>query len=50
MSVVGTWLGTRGSASRTFVDGTCGALCVSTEGGRSANSVIDIVSTEVPLV
>ena len=49
MSVVGAWLGTRDSTSRTFVDRTCGgALCFSTDGGGSANSVVDIVSTEVP--
>lgn len=49
MSVVGPWLGTRGSTSRIFVDGACGgALCVGTDGGGSANSVVDIVSTEVP--
>jgi hypothetical protein len=41
MSVVGAWLGTRGSASRTLVDKTCGALCVSTDGGGSANSEIE---------
>ena len=50
MSVVGAWLGTRGSASQTFVDGTCGggAFCVIMDGGGSANSLVDIVSTEVP--
>jgi hypothetical protein len=47
MSVVGAWLGTRDSASRTFVDGTSGdALCFITDGGGSANSV-DVVSTEL---
>ena len=45
LSVVGTWLGTRGSSSRTLVDRTCGALCVGTDRGGSANSVVDIVST-----
>ena len=48
MSVVGPWLGTRGSASRIFMDGTCGALCVGTDSGGSANSAVDIISTEVP--
>ena len=48
MSVVGAGLGTRDSASRTFVDGTCGgALFFSTDGGGSANSVVDMVSTEL---
>ena len=51
ISVVGAWLGTRDSASRTFVDGTCDrALCFSIDGGGSANSVVDRVSTESPYV
>ena len=49
MSVVGAGLGTRDPDS-LFVDGTCGgALCFGTDGGGSANSVIDI-STAVPQV
>jgi hypothetical protein len=50
MSVVGAWLvGTTGSTSRAFEDGSCRPLCVGTDGGGSANSVIDI-STGVPQV
>ena len=47
ISVVGAWLGTRGSALRTSVDGTCGGALSFTDGGGSANSVVDIVRTEV---
>ena len=48
MSVVGAWVGTRDSASRTFVDKTSGdESCFTTDGGGSANSVVDIVNTEL---
>jgi hypothetical protein len=43
ISVVGASLvGTKGSTSRTFVDGTCSMLGVGTDGGGSANSVVDV--------
>ena len=47
MSVVGAGLGTRDPDSLIFVDGTCGALCFGTDGGGSANSVVDVVSSEL---
>jgi hypothetical protein len=48
MSVVGAWVGTRDSASRTFVDRTSGGeFCFRTDGGGSANSVVHIISTEL---
>lgn len=46
MSVVGAWLGTRGSTSRASVDETFSAFCIGTDGGGSANSVVDNISRE----
>lgn len=48
MSVIGAWLvGTRGSVTRTSVDGPCDTVCVDRSGGGSANSVVH-VSRKVP--